>query len=152
MALIFHRLSAWLWHHGLRLPSRILDRLARALTGNVVPGSATIGPGCALAYGGIAVVVHKDAVVGRGVLIGQAITLGAKEGYASSETLAAPTIGDNCYLAAGCRIIGGVTVGANSIVATNAVVLADVPRHSVVVGMPARLVGRTPPDYRAIRP
>lgn len=152
MALFFHRLSASLWRLGLRLPSRILDRLARALTGNVVPGSARIGRGCALAYGGIAVVVHKNSVIGSNVLIGQAITLGAKEGYASSEALPAPSIGDNCYLAAGCRIIGGITVGANSIVATNAVVLADVPPNSVVVGMPARVVGRTPDNYRAIRP
>lgn len=152
MAMFIHRVSAWIWQRGLRLPSRILDRLARALMGNVIPGSATIGPGCVLAYGGIALVIHKDAVIGRGVLIGQGITLGGKEGYASSETLPAPTIGDNCYLAAGCRIIGGVRVGANSIVATNAVVLTDVPPGSVVAGVPARVVGRTPPDYRAIRP
>lgn len=152
MAMIFHRLSSWFWRLNLRLLSRILDRFARALTGNVVPGSARIGQGCALAYGGIAVVIHKDSIIGRNVLIGQAITLGAKEGYASSEVLPAPIIGDNCYLAAGCRIIGGVTVGANSIVATNAVVLADVPPNSVVVGIPARVVGRTSDNYRAIRP
>lgn len=152
MTLLLHRLSAWIWRRGGRLPSRLLDRLARALTGCVVPGSATVGPGCALAYGGIGVVIHKDAVIGSGVLIGQGITLGAKEGYASSEPLPSPRIGDNCYLAAGCRIIGGIQVGDDSIVATNAVVIADVPRGSIVAGVPARVVGQTPADYRAIRP
>lgn len=151
MGLHLHRLSSWLWQREMRLTSRLLDRLARSLTGCVIPGSACIGAGSTLAYGGIALVIHKNAVVGCGVLIGQGITLGAKEAYASTEPLAAPTIGDNCYLAAGCRILGGIHVGENSIVGANAVVLHDVPPHSVVAGMPARVVGRTRPDYRAIR-
>lgn len=134
------------------MPSKLLDRAARSLTGNFIPGSAFIGPDSVLAYGGMSVVIHKDAIIGRGVLIGQGITLGAKEGYASSETLRSPTIGDNCYLAAGCRVIGGVQVGPNSIVAANAVVIADVPAGSVVAGVPAKIVGKTTPDYRAIRP
>ena len=151
MGLTIHRLSAGLWRRNLRLASKMLDRLARSATRCSIPGSASIGAGSTLAYGGIAVVIHKDAIIGRGVLIGQGITLGAKEAYASSESLAAPTIGDNCYLAAGCRILGGIQVGANSIVAANAVVLHEVPPHSVVAGMPARVVGSTAPDYRAIR-
>lgn len=152
MALIIYRLSSWLWCCGLRRLSRIVDRVGRAFTGCVLPGSARVGLGSTLAYGGISLVVHKDAVIGCGVLIGQGITLGAKEGYASSDSLLAPTVENNCYLAAGCRIIGGIRVGENSIVATNAVVLADVPPGSVVAGVPARVVGRTPMGYKAIRP
>lgn len=152
MRMKIHRLSAWLWRHGWYLTSRLVDRLARSLTGCVVPGSARIGAGSTLAYGGIGVVIHKDAVIGCNVLIGQGITLGAKQAYASSDPLPAPIIGDNCYLAAGCRVLGGIRVGDNSIVAANAVVLHDVPPNSVVAGMPARVVGKTEPDYCAIRP
>lgn len=150
--MIVYRFSSLLWKAGWHRLSRALDRITRSLTGCSVPGSSSIGAGSVLAYGGIGVVIHKDAVVGRNVLIGQGITLGAKEGYASSEPLAAPTIGDNCYLAAGCRILGGVRVGPNSIIAANAVVISDVPPSSIVAGVPARVVGSTPSGYLAIRP
>lgn len=46
------------------------------------------------------------------------------------------------WLAFGCHILSGVTVGENSVVAANAVVTKDVPPYSVVAGNPARVVSR----------
>lgn len=45
-----------------------------------------------------------------------------------------------CWLGAGCSVLAGVTVGHESIVATGAVVTADVPPYSIVGGVPARIL------------
>jgi serine O-acetyltransferase len=50
-------------------------------------------------------------------------------------------LGDDVFVGAGAKIIGPVTVGTGAKVGANAVVLRDVPAHSTVVGIPARVVG-----------
>ncbi len=49
-------------------------------------------------------------------------------------------IGRNVWIAAGATIIGGVTVGENSVVAAGSVVTRDVPPNSLVGGNPARVI------------
>lgn len=46
----------------------------------------------------------------------------------------------NVWIAAGAIIIGGVTVGENSVVAAGAVVTKDVPPNTLVGGNPARII------------
>ena len=46
------------------------------------------------------------------------------------------------WLAFGCHILSGVTVGEYSVVAANAVVTKDVPPYSVVAGNPAKVVSQ----------
>jgi acetyltransferase-like isoleucine patch superfamily enzyme len=53
---------------------------------------------------------------------------------------AATTIEDDAYLGACCTILPGVTVGRGALVAAGAVVTRDVPAHTLVAGVPARVV------------
>jgi acetyltransferase-like isoleucine patch superfamily enzyme len=46
----------------------------------------------------------------------------------------------NAWIAAGATILGGVTVGENSVVGAGAVVTKNVPPNSFVAGVPARVV------------
>jgi acetyltransferase-like isoleucine patch superfamily enzyme len=46
----------------------------------------------------------------------------------------------NVWIAAGAIIIGGVTVGENSVVAAGSVVTKDVPPNTLVGGNPARVI------------
>jgi acetyltransferase-like isoleucine patch superfamily enzyme len=56
------------------------------------------------------------------------------------EERAAVVIEDDCWIGAGATILAGVRIGTGSVVGSRAVVIADVPPRSVVVGVPARLV------------
>jgi acetyltransferase-like isoleucine patch superfamily enzyme len=49
-------------------------------------------------------------------------------------------IGRNVWIAAGATIIGGVTVGENSVVAAGSVVTKDVPPNTLVGGNPASVI------------
>ena len=49
-------------------------------------------------------------------------------------------IGSNVWIATGASILGGVTVGENSVVAAGAVVTRDVPPNSLVAGVPAKVI------------
>jgi acetyltransferase-like isoleucine patch superfamily enzyme len=46
----------------------------------------------------------------------------------------------NVWIAAGATIIGGVTVGENSVVAAGSVVTKSVPPNTLVGGNPARVI------------
>ena len=53
---------------------------------------------------------------------------------------AAQKIGDNCFLCAGAKIIGNITIGDNVTIAHNTVVVKDVPSGCIVAGNPARII------------
>ncbi|WP_406105704.1 sugar O-acetyltransferase [Micromonospora globbae] len=48
------------------------------------------------------------------------------------------TIGDNVWLGGGAIVLGGVSVGANTVVGAGAVVTRDLPPNVVALGNPAR--------------
>lgn len=52
-------------------------------------------------------------------------------------------IGEGSWIASGAMILGGVSIGAHSIVAAGAVVTKSFPEHSIIAGVPANLIGST---------
>ena len=59
------------------------------------------------------------------------------------------TVGPGCILGPHVAILAGVTIGANSFIAANAVVTNSVPPNAVVVGNPARVIRRYDRDRGA---
>ena len=49
-------------------------------------------------------------------------------------------IGENVWIGACSTILGGITIGKNSIVAAGAVITKDVPPFTLVAGVPAKVV------------
>ena len=49
-------------------------------------------------------------------------------------------VGDNVWIGYGAQVMGGVSIGSNSIIGAGAVVTKDVPDGAVVVGVPARII------------
>jgi serine O-acetyltransferase len=46
-------------------------------------------------------------------------------------------------LCAGCKVIGNIEVGEGAKVGAGSVVLEDVPAHTTVAGVPAKIVGQS---------
>lgn len=145
-----YRVGHWLYQRNWIRASKLVRNLIYLVANSYIPSSARIGKGTVLAYGGIGVVIHANAVIGDDCVIGQNVTIGAAEGYASAEANHCPVIGNNCYIAAGSKILGGITIGDNCQIGAGAVVLKDAPANSVLVGMPAKVIKQTSSDFRAI--
>jgi acetyltransferase-like isoleucine patch superfamily enzyme len=53
-------------------------------------------------------------------------------------------IGRDCWLGAGVKVLGGVTIGDGCIVGAGAVVTESLPPYAIAVGIPARVIGERP--------
>lgn len=73
--------------------------------------------------------------MGRNCYVHQGVTVGWD--YRSGR---APVIGDGVFIGAGAKVLGAVTIGDGARIGANAVVLCDVPAGATAVGMPARVV------------
>lgn len=100
---------------------------------SIVPN--TIGYGLKISHikGGGCVIVSEK--VGNYFSIRQYTTVGKGNGDAC------PRIGNNVTLGANVTIIGGITIGDNSIIGAGAVVVKDIPANSIVVGNPGKVIG-----------
>jgi serine O-acetyltransferase len=96
---------------------------------------------------GIGLVIGSTAVVEDGVNIWHGVTLGSTLMEAGDRH---PKIRRNATLCAGATILGNIEIGEGSLVAASSVVLKPVPAFTVVGGIPARELGRTPESMRAI--
>jgi len=84
--------------------------------------------------------IADDVMIGPNVSI---ITAGhpLEPSQRRAATIGKPTIIErNVWIAAGATIIGGLTVGENSVVAAGSVVTRDVPPNTLVGGNPARVI------------
>ena len=71
--------------------------------------------------------------MGNNCVVFQQVTIGA-------TTKGSPTIGNNVVIYSGAKVLGDITIGDDVIVGANAVVIRDIPSHSIVVGVPARII------------
>lgn len=134
-AIRFYRIERWFYLHNLILFAKIIRGGIFFLFNSFIPYTCEIGNGTTFGYKGMGVVIHSRAVIGRDCTIAQQVTIGGRSGIYE-----VPVIGDNVYLGAGCKVLGNVKIGNNSIVGANAVVLHDVPDNAVVAGIPARII------------
>ena len=95
----------------------------------------SIGPGLFIQHGFATIIVAEE--IGSNCWINQQVTIG----FSSNETRP-PRIGNNVIINAGAKVIGNLTIGDNSKVGANAVVVKNVPPNVTVVGVPARIVRR----------
>lgn len=135
MLIGWYRFANWLYRNHIPLLPKILWKIMYLLFNCSVPASCVIGKGSKFAYGGIGVVIHSRAVIGKNCLIGQNVTIGGKSGW-----FEVPHIGDNVEISAGARIIGPIRIGSNVIIGANAVVVKDVPDNCIVAGVPAIII------------
>ena len=116
-----------------------LRPLVKGLSGSRIFYGAKIGEGLLLH-------ISEGVIIGPEAIIGKDCTFfsGASIVYrADNRGSGNAIIGDNVKLLSGCKVIGSVKIGDNASVGANAVVLTDVPAHTVAVGIPARIIEKT---------
>ncbi len=129
-----YRASHRLWQHDHKLAARLCSAAARAFTGVDIHPAAVLGSGLFIDHA-TGVVIGETAEVGTDVTIYHGVTLG---GSSLRRGKRHPTIGDRVTIGAGAKVLGPITVGHDSRIGANAVVVKAVPPDSVVVAFPAR--------------
>ena len=136
-AMMLYKISNWLYRKKLGWLAKRVQKINNSQHNSYIPCTAQLGKDTVFAYGGIGMVIHSNAIVGKKCMIGQGITIGGRTGHGG-----APVIGNNVYIAAGSRVLGGITIGNNVVIGVNAVVIKDVPDNCIVAGVPAKIISR----------
>ena len=127
---------------GVRIAPGAIVRIG----GNPIGAGSFIGLYCYL---------NGDVRIGKNVLIGPHCSLPAgnhrfdpeTQSFAAKRDAARPiTVGDGCWLASGCTVTNGVTVGRANLICANSVVTKDTPDYAVMAGTPARQIGEIDPE------
>jgi len=128
--LVYHRIAHWLYRHKRFFLARWVSQHGRRRTGIEIHPGATIGDGLFIDHGA-GVVIGETAEIGNNVTLYHGVTLG---GTGKDEGKRHPTIGDNVLIGTGCKVLGPITIGANS------VVLSCIPANATAIGIPACVV------------
>lgn len=135
-ALSHHRLAHGLYRIHLKLLARIISQFSRFFTGIEIHPAAEIAAGVFIDHG-MGVVIGETAKVGAGTVLYHGVTLG---GTGKEKGKRHPTVGENCVISAGAKVLGNITVGDYAKIGAGAVVLCDVPSYATAVGVPARII------------
>jgi len=131
-----------------RITSQILEVLRR-LTFNIpIAPTARIDEGFLIGHPE-GVNINTKCEIGKNFTIQQAVTIGYNIGKIRDGRVA-PLIGDNVFVGSGARILGPVVVGDNCMIGANAVVVKDIPKDSVAVGVPAKVVKKVDEPYNLV--
>jgi serine O-acetyltransferase len=145
-ALQTYRVAHWLWTKGRQSLALFFQNRMSAEFGVDIHPAARMGRGIMLDHA-TGVVIGETAVVGNNVSILQSVTLG---GTGKDEGDRHPKIGDGVLISAGAKILGNIRVGEGAKVGAGSVVLEDVPAHTTVAGVPAKIVGKPASDQPAL--
>lgn len=135
-AIILYRLANRLWVRGWLYLARLIAYFGRVLTSIDIHPGATIGRRFFIDHGA-GVVIGETAEIRDDVTIYHGVTLG---GVSWNRGKRHPTLEDNVVIGAGAKILGPITVGKNSRVGANSVVISSVAEGKTVVGIPAKTV------------
>ena len=134
-AIIIYRVTHSLRKMGLPFFPRLISQIGKFLTGIEIHPGAQIGEGLFIDHG-MGVVIGETTIIGNGVTLYQGVTLG---GTGKEKGKRHPTLGNNIVVGTGAKVLGNITIGDNSYIGANAVVIKDVPPNSTVVGVPGRI-------------
>ena len=140
------RVSHWLWNHGRESLALFFQNRMSSKFGVDIHPAARMGKGIMLDHA-TGLVIGETAVVGDNVSMLHSVTLG---GTGKDEGDRHPKIGDGVLISAGAKILGNIRVGEGAKVGAGSVVLEEVPAHTTVAGVPAKVVGRPSSDQPAL--
>lgn len=135
-ATMYHQAAHFCYCHKMKFLARTISQWSRFWTGIEIHPGAKIGRRLVIDHG-MGIVIGETAEIGDDCLIYHGVTLG---GTGKDVGKRHPTIGNNVLIGAGAKVLGPFTVGDNSRIASNSVVLSEIPPDSTAVGVPAKVV------------
>lgn len=131
-ATLLFRFGAWCHQKRIRGFPSIIQRMLSLVYGLEIAMSQEIGGGLYIAhpYG----TVIMPAKIGKNCSIVHNVTIGLRNEWDF------PVIGDDVFIGAGARVLGGIVIGDGAKIGANAVVIEDVPARATVVGVPGRVI------------
>ncbi|WP_372922191.1 AMP-binding protein [Roseovarius sp.] len=144
--LFIHRFGNWrmdvrpkLLRAPLSIIYKVLNKLAQILFGMKLDYTVKVGRRVKLEHFGGMILGGRE--IGDDTILRQNTTIGIRS---TDEIRAKPVIGRSVDIGAGAVIVGDITIGDNSIIGANSVVYMNVPPHSVVMGVPGKIIGTNP--------
>lgn len=128
----------------LKLASFILNKLCEVVMEMCLDPAASIGEGLYIGHIG-GVHINPGAIVGKNCDIAHRVTIGTS----AMGRKGAPTIGDEVYIGTGASIIGKIRIGSGAKIASNTLVINNVPEGCTVMGVPGRVIMRPAPPAAA---
>ncbi len=135
-AIAWYRIAHFLYQKNWKRLSRVIMGINQIITNIDIHPAASIGNRVFIDHG-TGVVIGETTIIEDDVLIYQGVTLG---GVNLSHGKRHPTLKSGCVIGAGAKVLGNITIGENSKVGANSVVVKEVPDHSTAIGIPARVV------------
>ncbi|MGZ3692583.1 MAG: serine O-acetyltransferase [Pseudobdellovibrio sp.] len=128
-AIFFHRIAHAFYGCKLFFIARFIADVSRTLTGIEIHPGAVIGKRLVIDHG-VGCVIGETAVVGDDCIIFHGVTLG---GLKFDPIKRHPTVGNKVLIGTGAKVLGPISVGNNSRIGANAVVMKDVPEGATVI-------------------
>lgn len=135
-ALVNYRFAHALYIRNFKRLARFIMGITQFLTAVDIHPEAKIGRRVFLDHAS-GVVIGQTTQIGDDVLIYQGVTLG---GVSLAKGKRHPTIENGVVIGSGAKILGNITMGENSRIGSNSVVIKSVPKNSTAVGIPARVI------------
>jgi serine O-acetyltransferase len=132
MAMILYRLMQWAGRWHLAPLAMVFNKLNAICCNCIIGRGADFGPGFVLIHA-TGIVINGGVRGGSNIYLEHQVTIGA-------ERRQNPILGNDVFIGAGAKVLGAVQIGDGGRIGANAVVVQDVPAHSTVVGIPARVV------------
>ncbi|GAB3383150.1 serine O-acetyltransferase [Spongiibacter taiwanensis] len=145
-ALQSYRVAHWLWQQQRTSLALYFQNRISCEFGVDIHPAARVGSGILMDHA-TGVVIGETAVVGNNVSLMQSVTLG---GTGKEDGDRHPKVADGVLIGAGAKILGNIQIGEGAHVGAGSVVLKDVPPHTMVSGVPAKVVGRPDCDNPAL--
>ncbi len=135
-AVIHHKISHFLYRKKLIFLARLVSQISRFLTGIEIHPGAEIGKNLFMDHG-MGIVIGETSIIGDNVTIYHGVTLG---GVSLEKGKRHPTVGNDVVIGAGAKVLGNIIIGDNSKIGANSVILKDIPKDSVAVGVPGKII------------
>jgi serine O-acetyltransferase len=128
-----HRIAHKLYKLNIPFIPRLISQIIRTITLIEIHPGAEIGHNFFIDHGA-GVVIGETAEIGDNVMIYHGVTLGGHGWWVDEKSSKRhPTVEDNVVLGVGATILGPITIGKNSKIGANAIVLNDIESDSIVV-------------------